>query len=104
MGPGREIELLHCLFKKERALSAHGAVLAHHLGAHIRVGPDLGNSLKAITLERATRTDAAPDRGRRLTLLARRKLLVIDQRNFDVQINGIKKQARNFGSTSNMKW
>ena len=89
MGPGREIELLHCLFKKERALSAHGAVLAHHLGAHIGVGPDLGNPLKAITLERATRTDTAPDRGRRLNLLVRRQLLVIDLRNFDVQIDAI---------------
>ena len=89
MGPGREIELLHCLIKKERALSAHPAVLTHHLGAHIRVGPDLGNPLKAITLERATRTDTAPDRGRRLTLLARRKLLVINLRDFDVQVDPI---------------
>ena len=89
MGPGREIELLHCLFKKERALSAHYAVLTHHLGAHIRVGPDLGNPLKAVTLERATRTDAAPDLGRRLTLLVRRQLLVIDLRDFDVQIDPI---------------
>ena len=89
MGPGREIELLHCLFKEERALSAHGAVLTHHLGAHIRVGPDLGNPLKAITLERATRTDTAPNRGRRLTLLVRRQLLVIDLRDFDVQIDAI---------------
>ena len=51
MSPGRKIELLHCLFKKDRALSAHHAVLTHHLGAHIRVGSDLGNPLKAVTLE-----------------------------------------------------
>ena len=89
MGPGREIELLHCLFKKERALSAHRAVLTHHLRAHIRISPDLGNSLKASALERATRTDTAPDRGRRLTLLVRRQLLVIDLRDFDVQIDAI---------------
>jgi hypothetical protein len=89
MGPGREIELLHCLFKKERALSAHHAVLAHHHGAHIRVGSDLGNPLKAVALKRATRTNTASDRGRRLTLLVRRKLLVIDLRYFDVQIDPI---------------
>ena len=98
VGAGGEVEGLHRLFEKLGTLGVDGAVLTHNLGTHIGVGADVGKFGKAGALEIAASHDALAHGGGGLALFIRGELLVVDEGDFDVEIDAVEKGAGNLGA------
>ena len=98
VGAGREVELLHGLFKEHGAFFRDDAVLAHDLGAHVGVGAGHGKAEKSGFLKIATVHDALANGGGRFGFLVGCELFIVNEGDFDVEVDAVEEGAGNLGA------